>query len=143
MIKKPIKSMIDFKKILIVTLVASLTFVFFSFYSPIINRLTRDYNLVVNNFSDIDLKNLTIETAQGDIILSFDAINDNKDIYKIPKNKVLSNEPYYIVYVNSGKAYSEELISFEEKYRFKKIIIGITASSTDEIDFRIFKKNIN
>ena len=112
-IKKLNKSTIGFKRMIIPVVMSIFVFVFVLFYTPIVNRIIPDYTVIIQNYSNMDLNNLAIETTQGENLLNFNSISDSIDTYKVTKRKVSSNTAYNIVYKNLGTVQSSELISFD------------------------------
>lgn len=143
-----IKEAMDFmetnkRRIFIITFIVSLiTFPLVTFYYPITNRLSSNFNVQINNNSNIELKQIAIKgSVDKEDILQFSLAKGEISEYKLVKDKLTENTSYIIQCDVDGRVYESEMISYSEKYECSNIMVLIKNLEDGQIKFVVYKGN--
>lgn len=129
------------KKFVVIVIVSLIICTFCYFYHPIVNRLSSDFDVQINNCSGMVLDKITIRSS-GDTndILNFSLEDNEINKYKVIKDKLTKNTSYFIHCEVNNKIYESEMISYGEKYNFSNITILIKNIDDGQIKFAVYKK---
>lgn len=94
-------------------MVSLITFPLVTFYYPITNRLSSNFNVQINNNSNIELKQIAIKgSVDKEDILQFSLAKGEISKYKLVKDKLTENTSYIIQCDVDGRVYESEIISY-------------------------------
>lgn len=130
------------KKFIMVFIVSLVTFTFITFYYPITNRLSSNFNVQINNLANMELNQMAIKSsADKEDILKFGLAKGEINEYKVAKNKLVENTSYIIQCEVDHKVYESEIISYGEKYECSNIMVLIKNVEDGQIEFTVYKSN--
>lgn len=130
------------KRFIIIFIVSLVTFVFITFYYPITNRLSSDFNVQINNCSNMTLKQITIKSsADKEDILKLSLARGETSENKVIKDKLVENTSYVIQCEVNDKVYESEIISYSEKYKCSNIMVLIKNVEDGQIEFAVYRDN--
>lgn len=130
------------KRFIIIFIVSLVTFVFITFYYPITNRLSSDFNVQINNCSNMTLKQITIKSsADKEDILKLSLARGEISENKVIKDKLVENTSYVIQCEVNDKVYESEIISYSEKYKCSNIMVLIKNVEDGQIEFAVYRDN--